>query len=165
IAHRPGGHGCTFKDARDKSYKNDDGIRTRIKWTWRAEFNIVISPLLQRDRSFAFYATVKDASQAERLGRSCLSNVPRFRLARLGRNATMSHAFRAAGVHRFIRRYHVKNSGGDSGSQGRYSCPQTSRTREAVGVGRCHRIGPAGLSSKRLDLKQEEGTYASAGRS
>ncbi|GBP12798.1 hypothetical protein EVAR_6122_1 [Eumeta japonica] len=35
-----------------------------------------------------------DASQAERLGRSCLSIVPRSRShARLRQNATMSHAF------------------------------------------------------------------------
>ncbi|GBP38240.1 hypothetical protein EVAR_18120_1 [Eumeta japonica] len=35
-----------------------------------------------------------DASQAERLGRSCLSIVPRSHShARLRRNATMSHAF------------------------------------------------------------------------
>ncbi|GBP81599.1 hypothetical protein EVAR_62086_1 [Eumeta japonica] len=40
------------------------------------------------------YSKEIDASQAERLGQSCLSIVPRSRShARLRRNATMSHAF------------------------------------------------------------------------
>ncbi|GBP42939.1 P protein [Eumeta japonica] len=54
-----------------------------------------------------------DASQAERLGRSCFS-ITRYalslaRLAQAERDNESGFFMRTAGVHRFIRRYHVKN--------------------------------------------------------
>ncbi|GBP70703.1 hypothetical protein EVAR_56205_1 [Eumeta japonica] len=54
-----------------------------------------------------------DASQAERLGRSCLSiarsALSLARSAQAERDNESCFFVRAAGVHRFIRRYHVKN--------------------------------------------------------
>ncbi|GBP18535.1 hypothetical protein EVAR_12996_1 [Eumeta japonica] len=63
-------------------------------------FNCVLIKMITvEQRDMLMRSKEIDASQAERLGRSCLSIVPRFRShARLRRNATMSHAFWGAPI-------------------------------------------------------------------
>ncbi|GBP97572.1 hypothetical protein EVAR_90299_1 [Eumeta japonica] len=66
-------------------------VSVAVRHVCRRDVNV---PINQVRTSIPHDSKEIDASQAERLGRSCLSIVPRSRShARLRRNATMSHAF------------------------------------------------------------------------